>query len=99
MDIGSLLLMVGAAYAFGVFWYSLIPGSLPGHVWRVAAFPFFAIFVGETFFPYGPAFGGLHPMTVAGASLVAVLVDWAIREARHLRVTHEAEVKAAPMGA
>lgn len=90
MDIGSLLLMVGLAYAFGIFWYSLLPGSIPDHTWRVAAFPFFAIFLGETFLAFGPAFEGLHPLTVAGASLVGILVDWAIREARHPQISHEA---------
>lgn len=99
MDIGSLLLMVGVAYGFGVFWYSLLPGSYPDHTWRVAAFPFFAIFLGETFLAFGPTFGGLHALTVVGASLVGTLVDWAIREARHPRVAHEAEIRPSPMGA
>lgn len=93
MDIGTLLLMAGVSYAFGIFWYSLLPGSIPDHTWRVAAFPFFFIFLGETFASYGPAFGGLHPITVVIASLVGILVDWAIREARHPYLSHEPDVE------
>lgn len=96
MEIGTWLLMAGLAYGFGVFWYSLFPGHMPGNVWRVAAYPFFLMFVGETFFSYGPAFGGLHPITAAAASLVGILIDWAIVEMRHPAFW---EMKHAPAGA
>ncbi len=93
MDIGTLLLMVGVSYAFGIFWYSLLPGSIPDHTWRVAAFPFFLIFLGHTFFQYGPTFGGLYAYTVIVGSLFGTLVDWAIHELRHPHLSHMPDIE------
>ena len=48
MDVGTFLLMLGLAYALGLFWYDLLPGKLPEQLWRVAAYPFLGIFVAHT---------------------------------------------------
>lgn len=93
MDIGTFLLMVGVSYAFGIFWYSLLPGRIPDHAWRVAAFPFFLIFLGQAFFRFGPAFGGLDVYTVILGSLAGTLVDWGIREFRHPLLSHLRDVE------
>lgn len=86
MDIGTLFLMLGLAYGAGVLWYDLLPGKLPAQVWRTAAYPFLGIWVAEQLLPkvltFDPAFGGLHLLTAAIGSLVAVIVDWIITEAR-----------------
>ncbi len=87
MDVGTFLLMLGLSYGLGVLWYDLLPGKLPEQVWRVAAYPFVGIFVAETFLPSlipgDPRFGGISLLTAFVGSLVAVLVDWAITQARH----------------
>jgi hypothetical protein len=87
MDVGTFLLMLTLAYAFGVLWYDLLPGMLPGQVWRVAVFPFLGIFIAAAVLPpilsFDPMFGGVHVLTSAIGSLVAVVVDWAITRARH----------------
>jgi hypothetical protein len=87
MDVGTFFLMVALAYAFGVLWYDLLPGMLPGQVWRVAVFPFLGIFVAQAILPpmltFDPAFGGVHLLAAAIGSLVGVVVDWAITRARH----------------
>lgn len=87
MDVGTFLLMLALAYGFGVLWYDLLPGMLPAQVWRVAAYPFLGIFLAESVLPsflaFDPAFGGLHVLTSAIGSIVAVIVDWAITRARH----------------
>ena len=87
MDVGTLLLMLTLAYAFGVLWYDLLPGLLPAQIWRVAVFPFLGLFLAQSVLPpiltFDPVFGGLHVLTSAIGSLVAVIVDWAITRARH----------------
>ena len=87
MDIGTLLLMLGLAYGSGLLWYDLLPGKLPEPVWRVAGYPFLGIFVAEALLPhvltFDPMFGGIHLITAAIGSLVAVLVDWVITAGRH----------------
>ena len=86
MDIGSLLLMLGLAYGFGVLWYDLLPGQLPDRVWRVAAYPFLGIWVAQTLltphFQNDPVFGGIHLVAAIIGSIVAVIVDWIITSAR-----------------
>src|SRR4030081_3431564 len=86
MDVGTFLLMLGLSYALGVLWYDLLPGKLPEQVWRVAGYPFLGIFVAEALLPsflaFDPKFGNLHLLTVLIGSLVAVVVDWVIRQAR-----------------
>ncbi len=82
MDFGTWLLLVALAYGFGVFWYDLIPGKLPDMPWRVAAYPFVLIVVGEAFLPVGPAFADVHPVTAVVASLVGVVIDWIVMLAR-----------------
>lgn len=89
MDLGTLLLMAAFAYALGIFWYDLLPAKLPEHVWRVAAYPFALMVFGEAFFgaidPW--KFGGFHPLTAFFASLIGVLVDWAVTQVRHPATT------------
>jgi hypothetical protein len=86
MDTGSLLLMLGLAYGFGVLWYDLLPGKLPDRVWRVAAYPFLGIWVAEALLtphlPNDPTFGGVHLVAAIIGSIVAVIVDWIITAAR-----------------
>ena len=86
MDLGTLLLMVGLAYGLGVLWYSLLPGSMPDRAWRVAAYPFLGIYVAEALLApvltFDPAFGGFHLLTVIIGSIVAVVVDWLVMQAR-----------------
>src|SRR5262245_32194977 len=87
MDVGTLLLMLGLAYSLGLFWYDLLPGKLPEQLWRVAAYPFLGIFVAETLLPslitLDPKFGGIHLITAVVGSLVGVVVDWGVTQARH----------------
>lgn len=87
MDIGSLVLMLGLSYGLGVLWYDLLPGQLPVQVWRVAAYPFVGIWAAQALlvsrFPADPAFGGIHLVTAIVGSLVGVIVDWIITQARH----------------
>ena len=86
MDLGSLLLMLGLAYGFGVLWYDLLPGELPDRVWRVAAYPFLGMWVAQAlltpYFPNDPVFGGVHLVAAIIGSIVAVIVDWIITTAR-----------------
>lgn len=95
MEIGTLLLMVGLAYAFGVLWYTLLPGKLPERVWRVAAYPFLGIFVAEALLPRvyasDPTFGGMHLVASAAGSLIAVIIDWIIVQARRPSVVAQLE--------
>jgi len=87
MDIGTFLLMLALAYGLGVLWYDLLPARLPARVWRVAAYPFVGIFIAEALIPrvlpVDPTFGGIHLVTALIGSIVAVIVDWIITEARH----------------
>jgi hypothetical protein len=99
MDVGTFLLMAGLAYALGLLWYDLLPGKLPEQVWRVAAYPFLGIFVAEavlpSFLPFDPKFGNFHLVTVLIGSLVAVVVDWVVRQARHPSLVVTPEPRAA----
>src|SRR5215831_9643709 len=99
MDLGTVLLMLGVSYGLGLLWYDLLPGKLPEQVWRVAAYPFLGIFVAESLLPavlpFDPKFGGLYLMTALIGSLVAVLVDWVIRQARHPSLVVAPEPRAA----
>ena len=95
MDIGTLLLMLGLSYGFGVLWYDLLPGRLPSRVWRVAANPFLGMFVAQALFarsfPGDPAFGGIHLVMAIVGSVVAVIVDWIITRARRPEVVASLE--------
>jgi len=99
MDVGTLLLMLGLAYALGLFWYDLLPGKLPEQLWRVAAYPFLGIFVAQTLLPslitLDPQFGGIHLITAFVGSLVAVVVDWVVTQARHPSMVPMPEPRAA----
>jgi hypothetical protein len=101
MDVGTILLMLGISYGLGLLWYDLLPGKLPEQIWRVAAYPFLGIFAAEALLrpvlPFDPTFGNLHLLTVLIGSLVAVVIDWGIRQARHpsMVLTPEARAVAA----
>jgi hypothetical protein len=100
MDIGTLLLMLSLSYALGLLWYDLLPGKLPEHIWRVAAYPFLGIFVAETLyrslsFAGDLQFGGLHLITMAIGTLVGVVVDWIITNSRHPEMVAWPEPRAA----
>jgi hypothetical protein len=99
MDLGTILLMLGVSYGLGLMWYDLLPGKLPQQVWRVAAYPFLGIFVAEMLVPgvltFDPTFGGLHLITVFVGSLVGVIVDWIITQARHPATVAQFEPRAA----
>jgi hypothetical protein len=98
---GHWLLKLGLSYALGLLWYDLLPGKLPQQVWRVAAYPFLGIFVAEALLPsvltFDPKFGNLHLLTALIGTLVAVVVDWIIQQARRpsLVLTPEARAAAA----
>jgi hypothetical protein len=99
MDVGTFLLILAVSYGLGLLWYDLLPGKLPEQVWRVAAYPFLGIFVAEALLapvlPFDPKFGNLHLVTVFIGSLVAVVVDWIIRRARHPSLVLAPEARAA----
>jgi hypothetical protein len=88
MDLGTFLLMLALAYAFGLLWYDLLPGRLPERVWQGAVYSFLGIFVAEalasktTALDFDPRFGGLRLLTAAAGTHVAVLVEWLITQAR-----------------
>jgi hypothetical protein len=99
MDIGTLLLMLGVSYGLGLLWYDLLPGKLPERVWRVAAYPFLGIFVAEAVLApqlsFDPKFGGLSLITVLIGSVVGVIVDWIITQARHPAMVMQPEPRLA----
>jgi hypothetical protein len=103
MDFGTFLLMLGLSYALGILWYDLLPGRLPEQLWRVAAYPFLGIFVAQTFLPSIFAadlvFGGIHLVTAFVGSLVGVIADWIITQARHPALVQMPEPRMAPHGA
>ncbi|HWP34842.1 MAG TPA: hypothetical protein VNM66_04520 [Thermodesulfobacteriota bacterium] len=82
MEFGTWLLYVALAYGLGVFWYDLLPARLPDMPWRVAAYPFVLMIIGEAFLPLGPEFAGVHPITAVIASFVGVVIDWVVTQAR-----------------
>jgi hypothetical protein len=99
MDVGTFLLMLAISYALGILWYDLLPGRLPERVWRVAAYPLLGIFVAEAVLPpiltFDLIFGGLHLLSTLIGSLVAVIVDWAVTQARHPALVAQPEPRAA----
>ena len=100
MELGTILLMVGLSYAFGVLWYDLLPGRLPEQIWRVAAYPFLGMFAGEGLYSFfllsgDIEFGGIHLFTAAVASLLAVVADWIITQARRPAMIEAPEPRAA----
>lgn len=101
LDVGTLLLMLGLSYAMGPLWYDLLQGRLPQQIWRVAAYPFLGVFVAEarpaSVFTFDPKFGNLQLLTLLIGSLVAVVVDWIIQQARRpsLVLTPESRAGAA----
>ena len=100
MDIGTWLLMVAFAYGLGVFWYDLLPAKLPERPWRIAAYPFALMVLGETFVQIGPAFGGIHPITAVIASVIGTVLDWIITQLRHPQIVGSLEApQSAPAAA
>lgn len=78
MDLGNVVLMGAVAYGLGLFWYGLVLGRTHESIWRTAAYPFLAIVFAEAYIQLGPQVGHIHLLTALLASLVAVLVDWAV---------------------
>jgi hypothetical protein len=70
--------MGAVAYGLGLFWYGLVLGRTHESIWRTAAYPFLAIVFAEAYIQLGPQVGHIHLLTALLASLVAVLVDWAV---------------------
>ena len=89
--------MIATAYGFGLFWYDLLPGKLPDIPWRVAAYPFAVMVLGEALVPIGPAFQAFHPITAIIASLIGVVIDWIITYFRHPQAVATPELRTAPM--
>jgi hypothetical protein len=99
MDIGTVLLMLGLSYALGRLWYDLLPGRLPERVWRVGAHPFLGLYVGEVVpapvLAFAPKFGGIHLPSALIGSVVGVIVDWVVTQARHPAMVLQPEPQAA----
>lgn len=95
MDFGTWLLFASLAYGFGVFWYDLLPARLAERPWRVAAYPFVLMVIGEAILPFGPAFAGVHPITALIASFVGVIIDWIVTQARQPQTVTSLERRAA----
>jgi hypothetical protein len=99
MDIGTALLMLGLSYGLGVLWYDLLPGRLPDRVWRVAAYPFLGIFAAEAILApalsFDPKFGGIHLVSALIGSVVGVIIDWLVTQARHPAIVRQPELRAA----
>jgi hypothetical protein len=96
IQVAAWLFMVAFAYGVGVFWYDLLPGKLPDMAWRVAAYPFVLMVIGEAFVPVGPSFLGFHPATAVVAALVGVIIDWIVTVARHPQAIATLELRSAP---
>jgi len=58
MQFATWLFMVAFAYGIGIVWYDLLPERLPHMTWRVAAYPFALMVIGEAIVPFGPSFMG-----------------------------------------
>ena len=95
MDLGTVVLMGAVAYGLGLFWYGLILGRTHESIWRTAAYPFLAIVFAEQFVQIGPAYGHLHLVSALLASLVGVLVDWAVGTIRGMLVAPKPSTAAA----
>lgn len=99
MQIATFLFMLAFAYGIGVFWYDLLPGHLPHRTWRVAAYPFILMVIGEAFVPVGPGFLGFHPATAIVAALIGVIIDWLITYYRRPNAIEAPEGRIAPTAA
>ncbi len=99
MDIGTVLLMLGVSYGLGLLWYDLLPAKLPERIWRVAAYPFLGIWVAEAvlapLLSFDPKFGGIHLVSALIGSLVGVIVDWLVTQARHPAMVMQPEPRMA----
>ena len=91
LDLTTFLLMVAFAYGIGVFWYDLLPGMVSTKPWRVAAYPFAAMVIANSFLPYGPTLGDLYVVPAIVAALIGVLVDWLINWSRQPRAVEQPE--------
>ncbi len=93
MDVGTVLYMIAFAYGLGIFWYSVLPTHVPDRPWRVASYPFASMALGEALTAFwklgGPTFGNIHVLSALVATLVGVVIDWAITEVRHPSVMPE----------
>ncbi len=99
MSVVTWLTMVAFAYGVGLFWYDLLPGKLPELPWRVAAYPFILMVIGETFVGVGPQFmGTFHVGTAVIAALVGVVIDWLITYFRHPQAIAVPELRQMPAG-
>jgi hypothetical protein len=99
MQVATWLFMVAFAYGLAVFWYDLLPGHLPDRTWRVAAYPFALMVIGEAFVPVGPGFLGFHPATAIVAALIGVIIDWIVTTARRPHMVEAPEPHIAPTAA
>ncbi len=99
MQVATWLFMVAFAYGIGVFWYDLLEGRLPDRTWRVAAYPFILMVLGEAYVPAGPDFLGFHPATGVIAALIGVVIDWIVTYFRRPRTVESPELRAAPANA
>ncbi len=99
MQFATWLFMVAFAYGIGVFWYDLIRGQLPDRIWRVAAYPFLLMVIGEAFVPIGTSFLGFHPATAVIAGLVGVIIDWIVTLIRQPRTVEAPERRSVPVAA
>jgi len=95
MDLGTVVLMGAVAYGLGLFWSGLILGRTQDGIWRTAAYPFLAIVFAEAYVQIGPAYGHLHLVSALLASLVGVLVDWAVGFIRGMVASPRATTAAA----
>jgi len=96
MQFATWLFMVAFAYGIGIFWYDLLPGRLPHMTWRVAAYPFALMVLGEAIVPFGPSFMGFHVITAIIAGLIGVIIDWIVTTARQPRTIETLETQGAP---
>jgi hypothetical protein len=90
--------MVAFAYGVGLFWYDLLPGKLPELPWRVAAYPFTLMVIGEAFVGVGAQFMGFHVGTAVIAGLVGVVIDWLITYFRHPQAIAAPELRRVAAG-
>ena len=94
MDLGTVLLTAAVAYGLGLFWYGLVLGRTHETAWRTAAYPFLAIVFAQAYLQVGPQVGHLYLAGALIASLVGVLVDWAVGMIRGLLVAPRARTAA-----
>lgn len=82
LDVGTWLLIAGLSYGFGVLWHDFLPGQRGMAPWRIAVYPFVAIFIAQALFQRGPEFGGVFLVPAVIATVVGVAVDWILYELR-----------------